>query len=117
MNRLVSRPLLSVLCKHQNLNKLNNIGNSIGKRNLHDTIKNEYFWGLLKEEICYGYRTLNYSSSRKPLEVAAELGMGLFWYWFGWNMIYNWQHLVGEFVWPDYWKWTDEELGIPPLED
>jgi len=26
------------------------------------------------------------------------------------------EHLLGEFEYPDYSKWTDEELGIPPVE-
>ncbi|KAL4096975.1 hypothetical protein QTP88_021832 [Uroleucon formosanum] len=26
------------------------------------------------------------------------------------------EHLLGEFPYPDYSEWTDEELGVPPIE-
>ncbi|KAL7297139.1 NADH dehydrogenase [ubiquinone] 1 beta subcomplex subunit 2, mitochondrial-like [Trichogramma pretiosum] len=41
------------------------------------------------------------------------------WFWFWWNIWHGWPHLIGlydgEFL-PDPRKYTDEELGIPPLE-
>jgi len=113
MNRLLSRPILSLVCKQQNINKVKLIQK---RTHIHDTIKGEYFWGLVKEEACYGYRDLNYASNRKALEVICELGMGAFWWWVGYNVVHHWQHLVGEFVWPEYKRWSDEELGIPPLD-
>ncbi|XP_044756822.1 NADH dehydrogenase [ubiquinone] 1 beta subcomplex subunit 2, mitochondrial-like [Coccinella septempunctata] len=57
-----------------------------------------------------------YRSGAPPnpqLVFAAEIGMGMAWWWFLWHLWTEPEHLYGEFPCPDPKKWTDEELGIP----
>lgn len=43
-------------------------------------------------------------------------GMRLFWTYFFWNLFHDPGALFGHHTFPDPSMWTDEELGIPPLE-
>jgi hypothetical protein len=43
-------------------------------------------------------------------------GMRIFWAWFFYNFFHDPGALFGHHTFPDPSKWTDEELGIPPLE-
>uniref|UniRef100_A0A6G1SK67 NADH dehydrogenase [ubiquinone] 1 beta subcomplex subunit 2, mitochondrial n=1 Tax=Aceria tosichella TaxID=561515 RepID=A0A6G1SK67_9ACAR len=44
-------------------------------------------------------------------------GMRLFWTYFFWSLFHDPGALFGHHTFPDPSKWTDEELGIPPLEE
>ncbi|XP_060523827.1 NADH dehydrogenase [ubiquinone] 1 beta subcomplex subunit 2, mitochondrial-like [Cylas formicarius] len=37
-------------------------------------------------------------------------------WWIVWHLWTQFDHITGEFPYPDPSKWTDEELGIPPLD-
>jgi len=43
----------------------------------------------------------------------AEILAGLMWWWIGWHIMTDGNHLIGEFIIPNY-DWSDEHLGIPP---
>ncbi|KAG5845885.1 NADH dehydrogenase [ubiquinone] 1 beta subcomplex subunit 2, mitochondrial [Anguilla rostrata] len=45
----------------------------------------------------------------------AELLSGAMWFWILWHFWHDPDAVFGHFPWPDASKWTDEELGIPPL--
>ncbi|KAL7639115.1 UNVERIFIED_CONTAM: hypothetical protein RMT77_010649 [Armadillidium vulgare] len=61
-----------------------------------------------------------WSYRRPPLPAKPYLdkiadGIGIvMWYWILYHCITQWEHLAGEWPYPDASKWTDEELGIPP---
>lgn len=38
------------------------------------------------------------------------------WWWILWHLWHDFDHIVGEFPYPDPSEWTDAELGIPPDE-
>lgn len=38
----------------------------------------------------------------------------IFWWWVCYNCIAHYDHIIGEYEYPDASKWTDEELGVPP---
>lgn len=42
--------------------------------------------------------------------------MRLFWAYFFWNLFHDPAAIWGHATFPDPSKWTDEELGIPPLD-
>ncbi|XP_018332228.1 NADH dehydrogenase [ubiquinone] 1 beta subcomplex subunit 2, mitochondrial [Agrilus planipennis] len=44
---------------------------------------------------------------------AAEIIQGIAWWWVLWHLFTQFDHITGEFEYPDPSKWTDEELGIP----
>uniref|UniRef100_A0A4W3ISG2 NADH dehydrogenase [ubiquinone] 1 beta subcomplex subunit 2, mitochondrial n=1 Tax=Callorhinchus milii TaxID=7868 RepID=A0A4W3ISG2_CALMI len=39
------------------------------------------------------------------------------WFWILWHLWHNPDAVFGHFPYPDPSKWTDEELGIPPLDE
>jgi len=65
----------------------------------------------------YGYREINYESSRRWINPWMNVSAGMLWWWILWNTWHEWQHLVGHYVWPDQSSWSDQHLGIPPDDE
>ncbi|KAH9400664.1 NADH dehydrogenase [ubiquinone] 1 beta subcomplex subunit 2, mitochondrial [Tyrophagus putrescentiae] len=60
-----------------------------------------------------GYRELNYDPNRKLVKHIFEVAGGIMYWWIGWNLMTDWRHLIGEFIWPQRSEWKNEELGVP----
>jgi len=65
----------------------------------------------------WGYREINYEENRKFTSKATSVLGGLAYWWVLWHFWHEYKHLIGEFIWPEFDEWSDEELGIPPEED
>ncbi|XP_046738032.1 NADH dehydrogenase [ubiquinone] 1 beta subcomplex subunit 2, mitochondrial-like [Diprion similis] len=50
----------------------------------------------------------------KKITISTEVVAGIAWWWILWHLWHDYEHITGEFEYPDPSKWTDEELGIPP---
>ncbi|XP_058448527.1 NADH dehydrogenase [ubiquinone] 1 beta subcomplex subunit 2, mitochondrial-like [Malaya genurostris] len=53
----------------------------------------------------------------KPSRVVRGLTQfcgGLMWWWVLWHLFHEYEHITGEFAYPDPKAWTNAELGIPP---
>ncbi|RZC35452.1 NADH dehydrogenase [ubiquinone] 1 beta subcomplex subunit 2, mitochondrial [Asbolus verrucosus] len=63
---------------------------------------------------------VNYRTAPEPppkfILTIAEVVQGIAWWWVLWHIYTEPGHILGEFEYPDPRKWTDEELGIPPIE-
>uniref|UniRef100_A0A1Q3EV30 Putative mitochondrial nadh-ubiquinone oxidoreductase aggg subunit n=1 Tax=Culex tarsalis TaxID=7177 RepID=A0A1Q3EV30_CULTA len=46
--------------------------------------------------------------------VGAQVAGGLMWWWVLWHLFHEYEHITGEFEYPDPSQWTNAELGIPP---
>ncbi|XP_058818880.1 probable NADH dehydrogenase [ubiquinone] 1 beta subcomplex subunit 2, mitochondrial [Topomyia yanbarensis] len=44
----------------------------------------------------------------------AQFAGGLMWWWVLWHLFHEYEHITGEFDYPDPSAWTNAELGIPP---
>lgn len=42
--------------------------------------------------------------------------ISVMWWWILWHFWHDFDHIIGEFPYPDPSKWTDAELGIPREE-
>jgi len=62
------------------------------------------------------YRMPRQNIPKKHIYMAEGI-MAFMWYWILWHCWYEPDHLVGHFPYPDPSKWTDEELGIPPIDE
>ncbi|KAG8237116.1 hypothetical protein J437_LFUL008168 [Ladona fulva] len=64
----------------------------------------------------WAYRSAvpNYS---KENWILAEFVGGFMWWWVLWHLWHDYEHITGEFPYPDPTKWTDAELGIPPDDE
>lgn len=76
---------------------------------------------LNKLQIRNGHHaTWNYRKGSPPASrthyLVAEIFQGFMWWWILWHLWTQYDHITGEFDFPDPSKWTDEELGIPPAE-
>lgn len=49
--------------------------------------------------------------------IMSEGIMAVMWYWVMFHCWYDYEHLIGHYDYPDPSKWTDAELGIPPLDE
>ncbi|XP_055544441.1 probable NADH dehydrogenase [ubiquinone] 1 beta subcomplex subunit 2, mitochondrial [Wyeomyia smithii] len=47
----------------------------------------------------------------------AQLAGGLMWWWVLWHLFHEYEHITGEFYYPDPSEWTNAELGIPPDDE
>ncbi|EAT33770.1 AAEL013960-PA [Aedes aegypti] len=45
--------------------------------------------------------------------VGAQVAGGLMWWWVLWHLFHEYEHITGEFDYPDPSQWTNAELGIP----
>ncbi|XP_019626688.1 PREDICTED: NADH dehydrogenase [ubiquinone] 1 beta subcomplex subunit 2, mitochondrial-like [Branchiostoma belcheri] len=63
----------------------------------------------------FPYRGLITAS--KGLHRRADALMGFFWFWILWHTWHTPEDILGHFPWPKTEEWTDEELGIPPLDE
>ncbi|KAK6633894.1 hypothetical protein RUM44_004501 [Polyplax serrata] len=58
--------------------------------------------------------------ARKPpmpkIDKLTMVLMTTFWWWNFWHLFSDWEELFGPFGLEKAENWTDEELGIPPLE-
>ncbi|XP_062565918.1 uncharacterized protein LOC134228153 [Armigeres subalbatus] len=45
--------------------------------------------------------------------VGAQAAGGLMWWWILWHLFHEYEHITGEFDYPDPSSWTNAELGIP----
>jgi len=62
------------------------------------------------------YRMPRQDVPKKHIYIAEGI-MAFTWYWILWHCWYDSGHLLGHFPYPDPSKWTDEELGIPPINE
>ncbi|KAJ1523435.1 hypothetical protein ONE63_001296 [Megalurothrips usitatus] len=62
----------------------------------------------------FRYRNMGDPPGSEAIERATDISFTLFWYWVCYHTITKYDHLTGEFPWPDASQWTDEELGVPP---
>ncbi|XP_061494771.1 NADH dehydrogenase [ubiquinone] 1 beta subcomplex subunit 2, mitochondrial [Rhineura floridana] len=46
--------------------------------------------------------------------IKGEILSGFMWFWILWHFWHEPEAVLGHFPYPDPFKWTDEELGIPP---
>ncbi|KAK4881900.1 hypothetical protein RN001_005219 [Aquatica leii] len=53
----------------------------------------------------------------KYIHTLADGIAALMWWWVLWHLFTQYDHITGEFDYPDPSKWTDEELGIPCDDD
>ncbi|XP_013774346.1 NADH dehydrogenase [ubiquinone] 1 beta subcomplex subunit 2, mitochondrial-like [Limulus polyphemus] len=49
--------------------------------------------------------------------IASEIVGGFMWWWILWHLWHEYEHITGEYPYPDPSLWTDEELGIPTEEE
>ncbi|XP_032664223.1 NADH dehydrogenase [ubiquinone] 1 beta subcomplex subunit 2, mitochondrial-like [Odontomachus brunneus] len=63
-------------------------------------------------DLPWAYRSI--CPMQKNYLYAAEAFGGFMWWWILWHFWHDFDHIVGEFPYPETDKWTDEELGIPP---
>uniref|UniRef100_T1E2Q9 Putative nadh dehydrogenase ubiquinone 1 beta subcomplex subunit 2 mitochondrial n=1 Tax=Psorophora albipes TaxID=869069 RepID=T1E2Q9_9DIPT len=49
--------------------------------------------------------------------VGAQVAGGLMWWWVLWHLFHEYEHITGEFAYPDPAEWTNAELGIPADDD
>ncbi|XP_063237024.1 probable NADH dehydrogenase [ubiquinone] 1 beta subcomplex subunit 2, mitochondrial [Bacillus rossius redtenbacheri] len=64
----------------------------------------------------WSYRTAAPPAPILNIRVANTLGT-LMWWWVLWHLYHQYDHIIGEFDYPDISAWTDEELGIPPDDE
>ncbi|XP_034232715.1 NADH dehydrogenase [ubiquinone] 1 beta subcomplex subunit 2, mitochondrial-like [Thrips palmi] len=62
----------------------------------------------------FRYRGIGEAPGSEAQERAADIAYTIFWWWVCFKCIVSYDHLIGEYDWPDASKWTDEELGVPP---
>ncbi|KAF2880443.1 hypothetical protein ILUMI_25721 [Ignelater luminosus] len=62
------------------------------------------------------YRSATPPETDKRIIYIAEAVGGFAWWWMLWHLWTQFDHITGEFEYPDPRKWSDEELGIPPEE-
>ena len=65
--------------------------------------------------VAWNYRTPS-PAQPKIIYTLAEVTQGVMWWWILWHLWTQYDHIIGEFDYPDPSKWTDEELGIPSEE-
>ncbi|XP_035662960.1 NADH dehydrogenase [ubiquinone] 1 beta subcomplex subunit 2, mitochondrial-like [Branchiostoma floridae] len=56
-------------------------------------------------------------TARPGLQRRADALMGFFWFWILWHTWHSPEDILGHFPWPRAEEWSDEELGIPPLDE
>ncbi|XP_048404945.1 NADH dehydrogenase [ubiquinone] 1 beta subcomplex subunit 2, mitochondrial [Stegostoma tigrinum] len=61
------------------------------------------------------YRQYPQLTKKQVLE--AEFLSGFMWFWIFWHLWHDPDAVLGHFTYPDPSKWTDEELGIPPIDE
>ncbi|KAI8119864.1 mitochondrial, NADH dehydrogenase [ubiquinone] 1 beta subcomplex subunit 2 [Lucilia cuprina] len=49
----------------------------------------------------------------KATQIGAELVGAAMWWWVLWHLWHEYEHITGEFPYPDAAKWTNKELGVP----
>ncbi|KXJ75994.1 uncharacterized protein LOC109414398 [Aedes albopictus] len=47
------------------------------------------------------------------VRVGAQVAGGMMWWWVLWHLFHEYEHITGEFDYPDPTLWTNAELGIP----
>ncbi|XP_020509425.1 NADH dehydrogenase [ubiquinone] 1 beta subcomplex subunit 2, mitochondrial [Labrus bergylta] len=58
-----------------------------------------------------------YPQITKKQKFQSELLSGAMWFWILWHCWHEPDAVLGHFPWPDASEWTDEELGIPPIDE
>lgn len=65
-----------------------------------------------------GGHFVNYREGPPPPSAATRIGAeavaGLMWWWILYHIFTEYEHITGEFEYPDPSLWTNAELGIPP---
>ncbi|XP_067906826.1 NADH dehydrogenase [ubiquinone] 1 beta subcomplex subunit 2, mitochondrial [Heterodontus francisci] len=62
-------------------------------------------------------RYRQYPQLTKNQVMQAELLSSFMWFWILWHLWHDPAAVFGHFPYPDPSKWTDEELGIPPIDE
>uniref|UniRef100_A0A0K8TQ77 Putative nadh dehydrogenase ubiquinone 1 beta subcomplex subunit 2 mitochondrial n=1 Tax=Tabanus bromius TaxID=304241 RepID=A0A0K8TQ77_TABBR len=68
---------------------------------------------LIRNSHAVSYRVAAPPAS-KATKFGAEFVGALMWWWVLWHLWHEYEHITGEFEYPDPSKWTNAELGIPP---
>ncbi|PIK51893.1 putative NADH dehydrogenase [Apostichopus japonicus] len=50
-------------------------------------------------------------------QIIAQTVLGVMWFWILWRFYHEPEDVFGHFQLPDPSGWTDEELGIPPIDE
>ncbi|XP_072123825.1 NADH dehydrogenase [ubiquinone] 1 beta subcomplex subunit 2, mitochondrial [Mobula birostris] len=62
-------------------------------------------------------RYRQYPELTKKQVFQSELLSGFMWFWILWHLWHDADAVIGHFPYPDPSEWTDEELGIPPIDE
>ncbi|XP_069759754.1 NADH dehydrogenase [ubiquinone] 1 beta subcomplex subunit 2, mitochondrial [Narcine bancroftii] len=69
------------------------------------------------DEVHIKPRYRQYPELTKNQVFQAEFLSGFMWFWILWHLWHDPDAVFGHFPYPDPSKWTDEELGIPPIDE
>ncbi|ETN64598.1 mitochondrial NADH-ubiquinone oxidoreductase AGGG subunit [Anopheles darlingi] len=73
--------------------------------------------GVLRNQIVrHGHDWSYRVNGPKPdliTRVGAQVAGGLMWWWVLWHLFHEYEHITGEFDYPDPSQWSNAELGIP----
>ncbi|CAO1425272.1 unnamed protein product [Diamesa hyperborea] len=67
---------------------------------------------IIRQSHAWSYRTGPPAHSKVTV-IGANMVGGLMWWWVLWHLWHEYEHITGEFEYPDPSKWTNAELGIP----
>ncbi|XP_055610611.1 NADH dehydrogenase [ubiquinone] 1 beta subcomplex subunit 2, mitochondrial-like [Uranotaenia lowii] len=88
-------------------------------RFLHRTVANSRSVtpAIRQQMVRHGGHDVSYRMNGPKPETAArvlsQVAGGLMWWWVLWHLFHEYEHITGEFDYPDPAKWTNAELGIP----
>uniref|UniRef100_U5EN41 Uncharacterized protein n=1 Tax=Corethrella appendiculata TaxID=1370023 RepID=U5EN41_9DIPT len=68
---------------------------------------------LIRSSSAWSYRAGPPPHS-KAVVYGSHLVGGFMWWWVLWHLWHDYEHITGEFEYPDPAEWTNAELGIPP---
>uniref|UniRef100_A0A182QYZ7 NADH dehydrogenase [ubiquinone] 1 beta subcomplex subunit 2, mitochondrial n=1 Tax=Anopheles farauti TaxID=69004 RepID=A0A182QYZ7_9DIPT len=72
--------------------------------------------GLRNQIVRHGHDWSYRVNGPKPemlARVGAQVAGGFMWWWVLWHLFHEYEHITGEFDYPDPSAWTNAELGIP----
>uniref|UniRef100_A0A182Y6M0 Uncharacterized protein n=2 Tax=Anopheles stephensi TaxID=30069 RepID=A0A182Y6M0_ANOST len=75
--------------------------------------------GLRNQIVRHGHDWSYRVNGPKPemlARVGAQVAGGFMWWWILWHLFHEYEHITGEFEYPDPSAWTNAELGIPTDE-
>ncbi|XP_055639983.1 uncharacterized protein LOC129777630 [Toxorhynchites rutilus septentrionalis] len=73
--------------------------------------------GIRKQIVRHSHDVSYRMNGPKPelwARAGGQIAGGLMWWWVLWHLFHEYEHITGEFEYPDPTAWTNAELGIPP---